>query len=61
MKSQFTDVRVPIELLNFLDQGKNPQLYTKECLQRTKQQNKEVAPYPRSLSSMIGLELIQMD
>jgi len=43
LKNQFADVRVPIELLNFLDQGKNPQLYTKECLQRTKQQNKEVA------------------
>jgi len=42
LKNQFTDVRVPIELLDYLDQGKNPQLYTRECLERTKQKNKEV-------------------
>lgn len=42
MKNQFEDVRVPLELLSYLDQGKNPQLYTKECLERTLQKNKEV-------------------
>jgi len=42
LKNQFTDVRVPIELLDYLDQGQNPQLYTRECLERTKQKNKEV-------------------
>jgi len=42
LKNQFADVRVPIELLDYLDQGKNPQLYTRELLERTKQKNKEV-------------------
>lgn len=42
LKNQFTDVKIPLELLNVLDQGKNPQIYTKELLERTLQKNKEV-------------------
>ncbi|CAJ0607044.1 unnamed protein product [Cylicocyclus nassatus] len=42
MRNQFSDVKVPLELLDVLDQGKNPQLYTKEVLERTLQKNKEV-------------------
>ncbi|WKX94341.1 hypothetical protein Q1695_011529 [Nippostrongylus brasiliensis] len=42
MRSQFMDVKVPLELLDVLDQGKNPQLYTKEVLERTLMKNKEV-------------------
>ena len=42
IRQQFNDVRVPLELLNFLDEGKNPQLYTKQVLERTLQKNKEV-------------------
>jgi len=41
LKNDFKDVRVPLELLDYLDQGKNPQLYTSECLERTRQKNKE--------------------
>lgn len=36
------DVKIPLELLEYLDQVKNPQLYTKECLARTLNKNKEV-------------------
>ena len=43
MKGQFMDVKIPLELLDYLDQGKNPQLYTRECLERTVNRNKEVA------------------
>ncbi|VDM27005.1 unnamed protein product [Toxocara canis] len=42
LKNQFMDVKIPLELLEYLDQGKNPQLYTKECLERTLNKNKEV-------------------
>uniref|UniRef100_A0A1I7XB44 Mediator of RNA polymerase II transcription subunit 10 n=1 Tax=Heterorhabditis bacteriophora TaxID=37862 RepID=A0A1I7XB44_HETBA len=42
LRSQFSDVKIPLELLDVLDQGKNPQLYTKEVLERTLQKNKEV-------------------
>lgn len=42
LKNQFMDVNIPLELLKYLDDGKNPQLYTKECLERTLAKNKEV-------------------
>ncbi|VDN02071.1 unnamed protein product, partial [Thelazia callipaeda] len=42
LKNQFMDVKIPLELLECLDQGKNPQLYTKECLERTLNKNKEM-------------------
>uniref|UniRef100_A0A7E4VF67 Mediator of RNA polymerase II transcription subunit 10 n=1 Tax=Panagrellus redivivus TaxID=6233 RepID=A0A7E4VF67_PANRE len=42
LKDQFLDVRVPVELLSYVDEGKNPQLYTKETLERTLAKNKEV-------------------
>uniref|UniRef100_A0A914ZQZ3 Mediator of RNA polymerase II transcription subunit 10 n=1 Tax=Parascaris univalens TaxID=6257 RepID=A0A914ZQZ3_PARUN len=42
LKNQFMDVKIPLELLEYLDEGKNPQLYTKECLERTLNKNKEV-------------------
>uniref|UniRef100_A0A914Y431 Mediator of RNA polymerase II transcription subunit 10 n=1 Tax=Panagrolaimus superbus TaxID=310955 RepID=A0A914Y431_9BILA len=42
LREQFVDVRVPVELLEYVDQGKNPQLYTKEFLDRTLNKNKEI-------------------
>lgn len=41
-KHQFQDVKIPLEVLQYLDDGKNPQLYTKQCLDATLQRNKEV-------------------
>ncbi|CAK5029152.1 unnamed protein product [Meloidogyne enterolobii] len=42
LKNQFVDVRVPIRLLDILDEGNNPQLFTKEALEDTRKRNKEV-------------------
>ncbi|CAK5075227.1 unnamed protein product [Meloidogyne enterolobii] len=41
LKNQFVDVRVPIRLLDILDEGNNPQLFTKEALEDTRKRNKE--------------------
>jgi hypothetical protein len=42
LKNKYTDVKIPLEVLDALDEGKNPQLYTATCLERTLQKNKEV-------------------
>ncbi|KAF7634019.1 L51_S25_CI-B8 domain-containing protein [Meloidogyne graminicola] len=42
LKNQFVDVRVPIRLLDILDEGNNPQLFTKETLEDTRKRNKEL-------------------
>ncbi len=41
-KHQFQDVKIPLELFTFLDDGKNPQLYTTQCMNATLKKNKEV-------------------
>ncbi|CAI4222460.1 unnamed protein product [Auanema sp. JU1783] len=42
LKTQYTDVKIPLELLEVLDDGKNPHIYTRDLLERTLQKNKEV-------------------
>ncbi|KAI6196844.1 Mediator of RNA polymerase II transcription subunit 10 [Aphelenchoides besseyi] len=42
IKNRYSDVKIPLEVLKALDEGKNPQLYTATCLERTLQKNKEV-------------------
>ncbi|XP_071481273.1 mediator of RNA polymerase II transcription subunit 10-like [Diadema antillarum] len=42
-KSQVQDVQVPLELIyEYVDQGKNPQLYTKDCMERAVAKNELV-------------------
>ncbi|XP_065065326.1 mediator of RNA polymerase II transcription subunit 10-like [Rhopilema esculentum] len=36
------DVEVPLEIFQYVDQGKNPELYTEECFKRTVNKNEEV-------------------
>lgn len=41
-KAHVTDVEVPPEIFQYIDQGRNPQLYTKDCLQKVSQKKDEV-------------------
>ena len=37
-----TDVNVPPEIFQYIDEGRNPQLYTKDCLQKVRKKKDEV-------------------
>eukprot|EP00794_Sanderia_malayensis_P018666 gene18666-20551_t len=41
-KSLVQDVEVPLEIFQYVDAGKNPELYTKDCLERALVKNTEV-------------------
>ncbi|XP_045421989.1 mediator of RNA polymerase II transcription subunit 10 isoform X2 [Lemur catta] len=41
-RQQLHDVTVPLEVFEYIDQGRNPQLYTKECLERALAKNEQV-------------------
>lgn len=42
LKNQVQDVHVPFEVFEYIDQGKNPQLYTKDCIEKALSKNEEV-------------------
>ena len=42
LKVFLVDVEVPAEIFQYIDQGRNPQLYTKDCLQKVLTKNEEV-------------------
>nr|XP_023401150.1 mediator of RNA polymerase II transcription subunit 10 isoform X1 [Loxodonta africana] len=41
-RQQLHDIMVPLEVFEYIDQGRNPQLYTKECLERALAKNEQV-------------------
>ncbi|XP_043921334.1 mediator of RNA polymerase II transcription subunit 10 [Protopterus annectens] len=41
-RQQLQDINVPLEVFEYIDQGRNPQLYTKECLERALAKNEQV-------------------
>ena len=42
LKAQVQDVQVPMEVFEYIDQGRNPQLYTKNCMTKAVTKNEEV-------------------
>ena len=42
VKSQVSDVYVPPEIFQYIDEGRNPQLYTRDCLQKVREKKDEV-------------------
>ncbi|KTG31070.1 hypothetical protein cypCar_00027479 [Cyprinus carpio] len=41
-RQQLHDINVPLEVFEYIDQGRNPQLYTKECLERALAKNEQI-------------------
>ncbi|XP_037085093.1 LOW QUALITY PROTEIN: mediator of RNA polymerase II transcription subunit 10-like [Pollicipes pollicipes] len=42
LKNEVQDVQVPLEVFDYIDQGRNPQLYTKDCMEKALTKNEEV-------------------
>lgn len=42
LKSQINDVAVPLEVFDYIDQGRNPQIYTKDCIEKALTKNEQV-------------------
>lgn len=41
-KAHVQDVEVPLEVFEYIDQGRNPQLYTKDCIEKALEKNQQV-------------------
>jgi mediator of RNA polymerase II transcription subunit 10 len=42
LRSRVADIQVPLEVFDYIDQGRNPQLYTKDCMEKAVAKNEEV-------------------
>jgi len=42
LKNQVQDVQVPFEVFEYIDQGKNPQLFTKDCMEKALTKNEQL-------------------
>jgi len=61
-KQSVQDVEVPLEIFQYVDQGKNPELYTEDCLKRTLSKNEEVKAKIeayKSFSSALSEEMMK--
>jgi mediator of RNA polymerase II transcription subunit 10 len=41
-KNQIQDIQVPLEVFEYIDEGRNPQLYTKDCMEKALAKNEQV-------------------
>jgi len=42
LKSSVQDIHVPLEVFEYIDRGRNPQLYTKDCIEKALHKNEQV-------------------
>ena len=60
LKGSMGDVVVPLDVFNYIDQGKNPQLYTHDCLENAIAKNAEVKGKIESLKRFRGMLLLEL-
>ncbi|XP_013779724.1 mediator of RNA polymerase II transcription subunit 10-like [Limulus polyphemus] len=41
-KSHIQDIQVPLEVFDYIDQGRNPQFFTKDCMEKALAKNEQV-------------------
>ncbi|XP_021338863.1 mediator of RNA polymerase II transcription subunit 10-like [Mizuhopecten yessoensis] len=61
LKSQMGDINVPLEVFDYIDQGKNPNLYTKDCLEKALAKNEQVKGKIDNLKKFKTLLLVELD
>ncbi|CAG0903325.1 unnamed protein product [Darwinula stevensoni] len=42
LRPQVSDTQIPLEVFDYIDQGRNPQLYTKDCMEKALAKNEHV-------------------
>jgi mediator of RNA polymerase II transcription subunit 10 len=42
IRHKVSDIQVPLEVFDYIDTGRNPQLYTKDCMEKAVSKNEEV-------------------
>lgn len=59
-KPQVQDIQVPLEVFDYIDQGRNPQLYTKDCMEKALAKNEQVKGKIDSYRRFKALLLVEL-
>ncbi|GFT33465.1 mediator of RNA polymerase II transcription subunit 10 [Nephila pilipes] len=59
-KNQVQDLQVPLEVFEYIDQGRNPQLYTKDCMEKALNKNEVVKGKIDSYRRFKSLLLVEL-
>lgn len=60
MRSQIENVHVPMEVFDYIDQGRNPNLYTKDCLEKALAKNEHVKGKTDNLKRFKAMLLVEL-
>ncbi|CAH1270397.1 MED10 [Branchiostoma lanceolatum] len=60
-KGQLQDVQVPLEVFEYIDQGRNPQLYTKDCMEKSLAKNEQVKGKIDALKKFRSQLILELD
>ncbi|KAK0061814.1 mediator of RNA polymerase II transcription subunit 10, partial [Biomphalaria pfeifferi] len=60
LRTQVPDVHVPLEVFDYIDQGRNPNLYTKDCLEKALAKNEQVKGKTDSLKRFKAMLLLEL-
>ncbi|KAM7311067.1 mediator of RNA polymerase II transcription subunit 10 [Ixodes scapularis] len=59
-KPQVQDIQVPLEVFDYIDQGRNPQLFTKDCMEKALAKNEQVKGKIESYRRFKALLLLEL-
>ncbi|CAF5038127.1 unnamed protein product, partial [Rotaria sp. Silwood1] len=54
------DINIPGQLLNYVDDLKNPQIFTRDCLQRTLERNEEINGKNEALAKFADILTVEL-
>ncbi|XP_067651755.1 mediator of RNA polymerase II transcription subunit 10-like [Haliotis asinina] len=59
-RPQMQDVHVPLEVFDYIDQGKNPNLYTKDCLEKALAKNELIKGKMDNLKRFKAMLMVEL-
>lgn len=61
LRTQVPDVHVPLEVFDYIDQGRNPNLYTRDCLEKALAKNELVKGKVDNLKKFKALLMVELN
>ncbi|XP_025114678.1 mediator of RNA polymerase II transcription subunit 10-like [Pomacea canaliculata] len=61
LRTQLQDVHVPLEVFDYIDQGRNPNLYTRDCLEKALAKNELVKGKVDNLKKFKALLMVELN